>query len=570
MSSSQKSNLPAAETKSQQEGDRLSRREWISVLGLTLLAFIIRLLMVRFNTGLSGDGVWYATLGKNLISGNIKEGLSAYWPPLYPFLIGVSSLVFSDLEFAGRFVSVLAGSLLVVPVYLLCRNLYDKEVAFVASLLVAIHALLISSSTDLLTESTYTLLFTTSILLGLFALLRGRVSLFFLTGLSFTACYLVKPEAIGYIGLMTLLTLSARLYRRRVQTRKVLLSSLLLLAGFIILAGPYILYIHQQTGRWTISEKFSANLSTADFNWRRLTPDGQATRADILWGGFRPESPAPEPSQSAAQTSHSSGGIVGKLKKLAQIPVQSAKGFAGEYELFSQVVSPFFILFAGLGLFRSRWTSEQAGRQIYLILFVLATLFGYSLTALQGRYLVPLLPIFLCWTAKGIIEFEAWLAESFRPASKPGFQFLTNRKLVRWLVIAVLFFSMLPAIMSFMKKRTGAPKTVAIWIKERSAAPPVIMASGPWAAFWSGGKHFYLPDEEYPVVIDYARRKKVKYIVIEEAQIWRTSRLKFLLDEQSRPPDLRLVYKYEKAPSSKVLVFELTDAAATSDKEPAG
>src|ERR1700730_13243469 len=107
------------QTGSRQKVSALLATNWLRLSGLTLLAFCIRLLMVKYSWGLDGDGVWYATLGKNLVSGNFKAGLSAYWPPLYPFLIGISSLVIHDLEFAGRFVSVLAGSLLVIPVYYL-------------------------------------------------------------------------------------------------------------------------------------------------------------------------------------------------------------------------------------------------------------------------------------------------------------------------------------------------------------------------------------------------------------------------------------------------------------------
>src|SRR5215472_6153803 len=69
----------------------LKSSDWLYVSVLMLLAFVLRLFLLRYNEALDGDGVWYATLGHSLIAGNIKGGLSAYWPPLYPFLIGVRS-----------------------------------------------------------------------------------------------------------------------------------------------------------------------------------------------------------------------------------------------------------------------------------------------------------------------------------------------------------------------------------------------------------------------------------------------------------------------------------------------
>src|SRR5689334_6646877 len=72
------------------------------------LAFLIRLFFARYRYVINTDGVYYATLGKHLISGDIKGGLSTYWSPLYPLLVGLSSLVFTNLELAGRIVSIVA------------------------------------------------------------------------------------------------------------------------------------------------------------------------------------------------------------------------------------------------------------------------------------------------------------------------------------------------------------------------------------------------------------------------------------------------------------------------------
>ena len=549
------------QTGSRQKVSALLATNWLRLSSLTLLAFCIRLLMVKYSWGLDGDGVWYATLGKNLVSGNFKAGLSAYWPPLYPFLVGISSLVIHDLEFAGRFVSVLAGSLLVIPVYYLCLKLYDKEVAFIGALLVAIHSLLINYSTSLMTESTYTLLFTSAIVLGLFALSKARVYLFPLTGLAFGACYLVRPEAMGYVGLIILLTMAARLYNKRIQNKRVFHNSVLLITVLILTCFPYILYVHHQTGVWTISQKLSLNLRDSDIYRRRLTPDGQSTNADILWGGFRPQSAA-QFRPSGPPPAADSGNRPGTVRRLAYVLEQSAKGLAGEYGIFPQVVSPLFVLFAGLGLFTTRWSKHEAGFQLYLLLFVLATLLGYSLTVLQVRYLLPLLPIFLCWSARGVIVFESWLVETVSKASKSIAQFLQDKKLGRVFVVALLLISVLPLTTGFIHHAEGEPKSVAVWIKEHSNTPPVIMASGPWAAFWSGGKHLYLPNEEYPVVIDYARRKGVKYLIIEEQQISRTWHLKFLLDGEDQR-ELRLVHKHSSPSPYQVLVYEVVNQSVS-------
>src|SRR5260370_36527516 len=176
-----------------------------------------------------------------------------------------------------------------------------------------------------MTESTYALTFTIAILLGLAAVLSGKGRSFILTGLAFGVCYLIKPEALGYVGLMIAVHFCVKLIDKKLSIRKVVLNSFFLLAAFLLLSGPYILYIHQQTGTWTISTKLNANLADSQANSRRLTSDGQLTKADILFGGARPEHVVTELSR-VAQTppSNSSRGVIEAIKKLREDLLQRA------------------------------------------------------------------------------------------------------------------------------------------------------------------------------------------------------------------------------------------------------
>jgi len=508
-------------------------------------------------------------LGQNLIAGNLRDGLSAYWTPVYPLLCGIASLFFHNLEFAGRFVSVVAGSLLVLPVYSLALRLYGHKPALLAAFLVVFYDQLLLVSTRLMTEATYVLFFSAAVAWGLSAVLTGKARVFGLTGLAFGACYLVKPEALGYLGLMLFLTLTSTLFFQKVKTRAVLRHSMLLLAGFALLAAPYLYYVHQRTGEWMISEKLSSNLASSDFDWRRLTPDGQMTKADILWGGATPDrnmmarNASSQTDRARTNSDDSSVSSGRAISRLVSIPVQSAKGLASEYWALPNIISPVFIALIALGLFSIRWSAQQWAVNLYIVFFVLATLLGYSLTVLQVRYLLPLIPLTLPWGANGIVQFRRWFVETFGRGPRLGKYVRKYSRLITPVVILVIVFSMLPVLVDFTRAK-AQPRQVATWIKEHSDSPPVIMATGPWVVFLTGGKHLYLPDEEYSVVIDYARRKNVTYIVVEEDWIFKTPRLRFLLDEQRTPPELSLVYKYSKERAPKVLVYQIIPAAPQS------
>ena len=108
-------------------------------------------------------------------------------------------------------------------------------------------------------------------------------------------------------------------------------------------------------------------------------------------------------------------------------------------------------------------------------------------------------------------------------------------------------------------------KEAGRWVKEHSETPPLIMATAPFIAFYAGGRPVYLPAEEYQTVVEHARRLNVDYVAIDEALISNGifgnnefSDLRFLLDERSHHPELRLVYKFDSLPRRKILVYTLT------------
>ncbi len=64
--------------------------EIIFVLGCAATAFLIRFSLISQYSVIEWDGVYYANLGERIISGDFYGGISAYWSPLYCFLIGIS------------------------------------------------------------------------------------------------------------------------------------------------------------------------------------------------------------------------------------------------------------------------------------------------------------------------------------------------------------------------------------------------------------------------------------------------------------------------------------------------
>src|ERR1044072_2068702 len=114
-------------------------------------------------------------------------------------------------------------------------------------------------------------------------------------------------------------------------------------------------------------------------------------------------------------------------------------------------------------------------------------------------------------------------------------------------MITALGFSMLPWFVYALMAIPEAPmieyKQAASWIKEHSETPPLIMSTAPFIAFYAGGRHVYLPVEEYQTIVEHARRLNVDYVAIDEALITNGvckneySDLRSLFDERNHHPE---------------------------------
>jgi 4-amino-4-deoxy-L-arabinose transferase-like glycosyltransferase len=543
----------------------------IFVLGCAMAAFLIRFFLVSQYSVIEWDGVYYANLGERIISGDFYGGISAYWSPLYCFFIGISYPFFQNSESAGRFVSIIAGVLLIFPVYFLIRDFFGQLPAYFGTILVVIHPMLIVSSLWVMTESVYTLIFTTIMLTGWHALRKGKARVFFLTGLLFGAAYLVKPEAIGFVGLFFVLTLGAKFFRSNLTFRTLLKGYSLLLLGFAIFFLPYAGFLHQKTGRWTISQKLQNNVAVINESegegLRKFTDDRQTTKLDQLFGDVYETGQPKKPFllvSSSLDSLHTSSDIQrgsGIKRHLVRI-FYNLKKEVKQYIL--QELFPFFYLFipiAIIGFFYKPWTRLRTAKEIYLFSFFIFTLFGYAASVMGMRYLIPIIPILTCWIAQGIFGFSDWATKSSSRFLRTNHKFkpIFAQVFTLIILIASMIFSLSQMIsLDNVKDIPFEEKQAGLWIKNQTKSQPLIMASAPIVAYYAGAKQIYLPDEESFEVLDYAKRKKVNYLIVSSRRKHETPNA-FPPDEQSFPEEFKLVYKDEQYPGYEILVYQLAN-----------
>ncbi len=230
------------------------RKRWAEPLGLWLLALIARgLYLLLVGPLLFEDGVHYAALARNLARGlgyTLMGAPHLRFPPAYPLAI----LAFSKLGLgflgAGVLVSLLAGSLIPVLIYLFTRELFGRREALAAGALAALLWPLVLNSTTTHSEPLAHLLALSGLYLALKGY-RGRAWLFLPAGLLLGGAYLTRPEDA--------LLLLPGLALAFVSKRK-LLSATGLTLGFVIVSSPYWAFVYKATGKLTSSGKLGYTL----------------------------------------------------------------------------------------------------------------------------------------------------------------------------------------------------------------------------------------------------------------------------------------------------------------------
>ncbi len=171
----------------------LRHKDSILVVLLFLAALAVRIYSLKFFHVIPTDGTSYVETARSVGRGEI-DGIAVYG--FYPILIWVMNFFISDGELAGRLVSVLFGSMLVIPLYLLGRDIFSRNIALSACLVAVVWPPLVGSSCEVITQSTHTTLQLTGVYFVWRAFKEYRISDGCLAGFFFGLTYLTRPEGL--------------------------------------------------------------------------------------------------------------------------------------------------------------------------------------------------------------------------------------------------------------------------------------------------------------------------------------------------------------------------------------
>ncbi len=492
-------------------------RNWLPIAFILAVSITVRLAhLLAGPMVIEPEGAYYARVAENLAAGSgwvgmYARGLQLIYPPLYPLLIAGVHILGPHVELAARLVSLLFGSLLVVPVLLISRFMYGQRVWYVAALITAIHPVLVGISTAVFSESTYLFL----LFMGIFCAMvsardlscRSAIIAGALVGLA----YMTRPEALLTVCFLFLVVLVCGWnHKRRAGRVAVCLAAACMVAG-----SPYMWFLKMHTGQFRLEAKSADNFAIEKMLSAGMAPI-QAYR--LVDDDLRPIGVTMRSDLDVMRATKVS--LPTALRLAKAVAPQTLRYFVSvlfEKQALGGVV---LIGLVTMGLLRSAWDRKRAVREgfvvAYLACLVLPLLSWWASTS---RFAVVFLPVLIVWASNGVEEVGAWLGETWTGISRNQECELRARVVgIVGSAGALLLLSWL-TVASFEDLRPGDPalKRAGLELKRRFPTKKlVIMDMDPIVTFYAGGIYRAFPYCTEKTALRYISANQVDIIVCRQ------------------------------------------------------
>jgi 4-amino-4-deoxy-L-arabinose transferase-like glycosyltransferase len=497
-----------------------------ALAAVVCIAALVRLAFAALPRVVRWDEAGYQLIARSLLAGQgyceLLGARDLQQPPMVAYLSALGRLLHLPPAWATAApVFVLLGSLLPLPVYGLARGLTgSRRVALIAAVLAAIHPALAVSPLywGTMTEPPYVLF----ILCALYAAWRlaasGGWRWAIGLGVSCGLAYLTRPEAMLYLAVGIGFAL---LYRWRPRPADLVHAGLAVLA-FLLCAMPYLVYVYRVTGRWTFSGKQGISM---DIAWAfvnrdpvahdRVVSSLDATGQEIMW-------------LSAAQYDKSLLGWIREDPARFAWQVRTNARDTWHALLHADLLSPWLALLALFGVAGQSWTRARLRREGLLIVALLPLLSLWAFFVLS-RFLAVAVPIILIWAALGVEHLVRWLAETRARllAGRSGSPGVARPR------AALSFVYALPLALASAALLAGGAHvagyeiirmpfdriSIAAWLASEVPPGAGVMLRNSETALYAHLPAIALPDAAWSQILDYARARKVHYIVVEDTDI---------------------------------------------------
>lgn len=224
---------------------------------LMILAFSLRLSRAFIDDNMDKDSVIYLWMAETAAKGDISGAVeyNGRMPPLYIAMMAVGEYAGIGAYRAGVAISIIAGTLLLIPVFSITRTLFNDKIALFASILAATHPYLVRISTEIMRDSLFMFLLFAGLALALKAAKGQRATAWCAPGIFAGLAVMTRTEGIDLVFAI-LLWFSVELYftfRNEnivIAMKNMISSAFCLLSAFFLVTLPVQLLLSDTSSVW--------------------------------------------------------------------------------------------------------------------------------------------------------------------------------------------------------------------------------------------------------------------------------------------------------------------------------
>ena len=227
----------------------IERRTWLLPVLAFIGAFAVRFYLVFFSDIITPDGILYIKTARLIESGESKKLMEFTFIHLYPYLVLLAHKIFPDWETAGRMVSVLMGSLTVIPLFLLTKRTFGLRIAAITALFYIINPRLADYSADVLREPTFWFFSITALWLAWEGVSRNNLIWMILANISTALAAFTRIEGVA-IFVVILFWIIWYFTKQKPDPRRLCFHLAAYIFTFPVLLSPFIFIFREIFAKW--------------------------------------------------------------------------------------------------------------------------------------------------------------------------------------------------------------------------------------------------------------------------------------------------------------------------------
>lgn len=525
------------------------KKEHIILIGILTVGIIVRIL--KFNDpAFVLDTVAFSRLGKNLVEyGRYNFGenynMGVFFPPGYPFFIGLLNLLIKDLFVSAKLVSFIASCITIFLSYLVGKELYNKEAGLFAAFIYALYPVILIVSVDIYSEALFFCFLLLSIYLFMKSLKKDNYVMSALIGISVSAAYLTRPEG-QFLLLLPLLQVFGVFGEKMYFNKKYLSKVVFIFVIFGVIISPYMLFLKNYTGKFSPTGKANISILLGELSDEKEyhevvnAPDNLYDRAAFALTDDKTELKGWNRKANLLLKDYILKDPVTFAKRYQKNVLREVKTLN---KLLIPIALPLFFAFFNRELFRNR---------IILIFIAYPLLFFlmyplFIIIEKQTLLIVVFLILLSCGGFPNARQVFLDLTDYYGLGQNRVFQ-LVGRN-IKHIIVAILVLSSLSYIKysSFDKVPKAAEHDRAGLYLKRSMPSEYeeinVMSAKPYVSYFSDARFTMLPYANSADVVNFAKLYNVDFIVIDERYLSKWDSYNELIEMHKHSGEVELFYE---------------------------